>query len=474
MKFDETSRITVSNLWRTKLRTVLTTLGVVIGIGALVAMVSFGTGMQKNITGMFETNDLFTSMQALPSKINMDEVMHGNMESLQKQDNKNVPPLDDRAMGRIRILPGVDVVYPEISFPVKIRYRGQESRTLAKGLPVEMGRYKPYSAIPYGRFFKADDEKSIILNPFLLRNLKIRLLEPGNAKKLSLEDSLRGLRSLPPDSLLGKEVELVTSVVDVSSLIQNPMFTFGLGRGVPVKETTTRLKIVGIDAGRGAFEGPYRDRGIQLPLITAQRVPQMGFSSVWDLLRSKGQQRGYASLYVRVKKMTHLDPVKKEIDKMGYGTLALADQLEEIKKGFVILDMALGAIGTIALVVAALGIINTMVMSILERTREIGIMKAIGGSENEIKTIFFIEAGIIGLLGGLFGLVLGWCVTRIANTVANFYVARQGGPHVDYFYIPPWLILGAVAFSILVSLLAGLYPAIRAARVNPVEALRHD
>ena len=145
-----------------------------------------------------------------------------------------------------------------------------------------------------------------------------------------------------------------------------------------------------------------------------------------------------------------------------------------IKKAFLIVDAALGAVGVIALFVAALGIINTMVMSILERTREIGIMKAIGGSETEIKTIFFFEAGCIGFLGGVFGLVLGWLVTRVANLVMNHYIVNNGGYEVDLFYIPVWLILGAMGFSILISLLAGLYPAVRAARVNPVEALRHD
>jgi putative ABC transport system permease protein len=474
MTFDELSRIALSNLWHTKLRTVLTALGVVIGIGALVAMVSFGTGMQKNITEVFKTNDLFTSMQVLPAKVNLEEAMRGNPEALARVDTRNVPPLDDRALERIRGISGVETAYPEISFPVKVRCLGQESRTLARGLPAVMARYKPYDDFSTGRFFRRDDEKSVVVNPALLRNLKIRLQDPDQQKKLPFADSLRGFRIVPPDSIVGRTLDIVTTVVDVPGLLQNPVAAFGGRSGVPVKETVTRLTIVGIEPGREPFEGPYRDRGILLPLATARTIPQMGFSSVWELLQRSGRESGYASLAVRVRKISDLDSVKKKVEAMGFGTLALADQLQEIKRGFVILDTMLGAVGTIALVVAALGIINTMVMSILERTREIGIMKAIGGSENEIKCIFFVEAGIIGLLGGIFGLLLGWMVTRIANTVANYYVAKQGIPHVEYFYIPVWLILGAVAFSILVSLLAGLYPAVRAARINPVEALRHD
>jgi putative ABC transport system permease protein len=282
------------------------------------------------------------------------------------------------------------------------------------------------------------------------------------------------MKSLWPDSLLGKEVEVITSVVDVSGILRDPFAGFGSRAGIPLKEHITRLRIVGIEKGTAGMGGPYRDKGVYVPQKTAQNIPQLGFSSVWELLRRKGPGTGYSSLYVRVKKVSELDTVKKQIEKIGFGTLAVVDQLQEIKRGFVIFDTALGAVGTIALVVAALGIINTMVMSILERTREIGIMKAIGGSENEIKGIFFVEAGIIGMAGGVFGVALGWVVTRIANLVANHYVAQQGTPYINFFYIPAWLVLGAIAFSIVVSLLAGMYPAVRAARVNPVEALRHD
>jgi ABC-type antimicrobial peptide transport system permease subunit len=115
-----------------------------------------------------------------------------------------------------------------------------------------------------------------------------------------------------------------------------------------------------------------------------------------------------------------------------------------------------------------------MVMSILERTRDIGIMKAIGGSEKQIMWIFFVEAGTIGFLGGIFGLILGWLVTVVANQVANTKLLPAGEPPVNFFYFPLWLILGAVSFSVLVSLAAGLYPALRAANIDPVRALRHD
>jgi len=128
----------------------------------------------------------------------------------------------------------------------------------------------------------------------------------------------------------------------------------------------------------------------------------------------------------------------------------------------------------VAIVVASLGIINTMVMSILERYREIGIMKAVGASDADVQKIFMFEAGTIGFLGGVLGLTLGWMVSGVINMVINAITSRQGVPAVDYFSFPWWLCFGAIVFSVLVSLLAGIYPTLRAARVDPVTALRHD
>lgn len=131
-------------------------------------------------------------------------------------------------------------------------------------------------------------------------------------------------------------------------------------------------------------------------------------------------------------------------------------------------------VGMIAIVVASLGIMNTMVMSILERYSEIGIMKAVGAGDGDIKKIFFFESSVIGFFGGLFGLALGWVVSGLINRIINYFLAKQGVPFIDYFNFPWWLCLGAVLFAIVMSLVSGIYPAIRAARVDPVVALRHE
>jgi len=474
MRFDDQLELGLSNLWRTKLRTILTTLGVTIGIGALVSMVSFGTGMQKNVTSTFRENDLFTSLYVTPHNVDVDQALQGNIQQLAESLREETPSLDDAALDSIRAIPKVEVAFPEIRFPVKILLDSAETTITLRALPAVMGRFKPFNQLDHGHFFTEDTSRSLIISPRALRRLNILLRDAKN-RILTRKDSVDGKRIVPVDSLLGRSVDIVTSVVDVASLMRNPFAQMSNSGRTPFKETATLFRISGILKERDEFENNRFASDVIVPLKAAEAIPRLGFSSVWDLLGKAKQLEGYGSVYVRVRRIADVDSVAQSIRNRGFGVFSISDQLKELKRGFLLFDAALGSIGLIALVVAALGIINTMVMSILERRREIGVMKAIGGSESEIKGIFFVESGCIGVLGGVFGLGLGWAVTRIANTVMNFYMARQGViADIDFFYIPSWLILGAVGFSIFVSLLAGLYPAIRAARVDPVEALRHD
>jgi putative ABC transport system permease protein len=139
------------------------------------------------------------------------------------------------------------------------------------------------------------------------------------------------------------------------------------------------------------------------------------------------------------------------------------------------MNSVLGLLGGISLLVASFGIANTMIMSILERTREIGIMMAVGAEDREIKLIFFIEAAVIGLAGGILGSLAAWGIDAVANRLAyRFILKPQGASFIDFFALPPYLWLGAILFAVAVSITAALYPAARAARIDPVRALRHD
>ena len=243
---------------------------------------------------------------------------------------------------------------------------------------------------------------------------------------------------------------------------------------MPFSKETYTFKITGI-AERMGFGGPALLRSdVFIPPDAAEGLKKLPFSNLWDLFRSPAGRQGYSLVNVKLTSPRFVDPVKDEVEKMGFQTFALMDQFEELKRGFFIMDAVLAVVGMIAIVVASLGIVNTMVMSILERYSEIGIMKAVGASDRDIKKIFFFETSMIGLLGGIFGLALGWLVSGLINQVVNYFLMGEGVPFIQFFSFPWWLCLGAVLFAMLVSLMAGIYPAVRAARVDPVVALRHD
>lgn len=460
----------MSNLWRTKLRSVLTILGVVIGIGALSSMVSFGVGMQKNLTDAFKKNDLFTSLNVTARSVNLEEISSGNLSNLNEKLQEPVTALNDSVVEMIRKIPGVVVAFPEIRFPVKLRFRDKETNLTLSAVPVGMKSFYPFSEIKKGQFFKNDSSFQLLIREKTLQDMGFKLKDnPEDTSAISGKYIL-----LDTDSVIDSAIDIISKDIDLRGILANPFMVLMSQRRLPFKDTVIPFKLTGIIPEREGFGFDRFGGGVFVPLETSKRIPNLGFDNVWDLLGEDLPGDKYGSVYVRVNDMKMTKAVVDTLKNKGLNVFAFSEELKEIKRAFMIMDSLLGAIGLIALVVAALGIINTMLMSILERTREIGIMKSIGGSEAEIRIIFFVEAASIGLIGAVFGLGLGWLVTRIANAVMNSQLKPQDLPAVDLFSFPLWLILGAIAFSVLISLAAGLYPAIRAARVDPVKALRHD
>jgi putative ABC transport system permease protein len=191
-------------------------------------------------------------------------------------------------------------------------------------------------------------------------------------------------------------------------------------------------------------------------------------------MRSFTSKPAYSSLGVKVTSASKVQAVQDAIRKMGFNTFSILDATKSLRRFFAVLDIFLGIFGSLALVIASLGIINTLLMAILERRREIGIMKAIGASDRDVKVIFFSEAAVMGLAGGLFGVALGWTLGRAINLGTNFYLKQLEMPPENLWSSPWWLMVGAVIFAIVVSILSGLFPAARAAKLDPVEALRYE
>ena len=184
----------------------------------------------------------------------------------------------------------------------------------------------------------------------------------------------------------------------------------------------------------------------------------------------------YDFILVRTAKVEDSKRISQELKDRGYNCWSMADQLEGIEEESRTIQAILGGIGGITLFVAALGITNTMVMSIYERTREIGVMKVIGATFHDIRALFLSEAGMIGFFGGVLGLSLSYIASFIINRLTQDFL--NGGMPSDEVMkislIPPWLAVFAIVFAIFVGLVAGLYPANRAVRLSPVEAIRNE
>lgn len=182
----------------------------------------------------------------------------------------------------------------------------------------------------------------------------------------------------------------------------------------------------------------------------------------------------YNRAKVRVKERPDLSTVRSEIDAMGFTTISVKDTISQIDKIFLIVKIVLGAFGMIALLVASIGIFNTMTIALLERTHEIGIMKAIGGTDKDISRTFVAEVSMIGLFGGALGVTLGivggWGINWLVNSLAK----AVGGEPNTLFYTPIEFIFIAIFFAFFVSMIAGLYPAKRASKLSPIEALRYE
>ena len=475
MGFSDLWQIAFRNLRKTRLRSTLTLLGVSIGIGSLVSMVSFGTGMEKNIRDAIAKQGLFTRITVSAGKI-PDLSSLNNLENAISNFDSVPEKISDSLLQVIQNYEEVAMAYPEITFSGKVSFNGNEKKVTVQAVPGELARDDKALNLHSGSFFETDTVFEVILSYGMLDDLGLKL-KTDEKTGLSKEDSAKNLTLITPEEILGDTMLIATAVLNLPGNNFNPLMMMASRsfQRAPFSEHQTPFVIKGIRNKEFNFSRSIFSAEVLVPMETGKNLPRASFNNVWDYLdSSKKNKQGYDVLNVTAKDMADITPLINKIKKMGLSVFSFFDQFEEIKRSFLIVNSLLSVVGTIALIVAALGIVNTMVMSVMERTREIGIMKAIGGAESDIRKIFLLEASVIGLVGALFGLLLGWGVTRIANMVLNTQIMPAGEEPVNLFYFPWWLIAGAIAFSILVSVVSGLYPASKAAATDPVKALRHD
>jgi putative ABC transport system permease protein len=457
LKLLDLTELAWRNLREALLRNSLTTLGIGVGVASLVAMLSLGVGLQEMANRRLSRSGLFDAIIVAPRT---------NFRSFGRSAREDaappapIGPLDDDARKALERLPNVVEVYPEIRFPTEIRYQGMPYSTVVAGVPESAQRSGAYDGMT-GNFFSGPAADEAILQIEFARQL-----------------------SPMPASLLGKELVLryaerqaLPAEPEAKATHENEKHAddFGLAGGFSVIPKEEKLRIVGIIETEPAsgFGGVGQGR-VLIPLQVAEKLRVAQTNDFRTMLGARPGKNAYQSLTVRVKSPALAKDVEDAIKPMGFATFSLLDATSNLRQVFAVFDLLMGIFGSLALIVASLGIINTLVMAILERRREIGILKALGAADSDIRKLFFVEAGVMGLIGGFLGVALGALIGFGMNFATNVYLRRQALPGLTVSSVPWWMVAAAIAFSIAVSLAAGIYPASRAARLNPVEALRYE
>jgi ABC-type lipoprotein release transport system permease subunit len=470
VKLPDLTELALRNLRESLLRNSLTTIGISVGVASLVAMLSLGIGLQQLASRRLMKSGLFDTVVVTSRR---------DLRNFGREEERNGPApgesriLDEPTRLEIERLPNVLEAYPDIRLITELRYEDKPHLTMIAALPASAKSNDAFETMQ-GQFFSSDMAPEAILQKAFAEELLGRIRKPG------LDETSVAELAAP---LLGKE--LVMRYAQREAQQAAPPTPAKDGSAAPdgqnladeaysVVSREQKLRIVGVaDLDPESMRGPTRAR-VFLPLRLAESLHVMQPTDLREISRAATDQPVYSSVSVRVKNPSQVQNVEDAIKKMGFNTFSILDASRSIQQFFKVLDVFLGIFGSLALAVAFIGIVNTLVMAILERRREIGIMKAIGASDGDIKKLFFAEAGAMGILGGVVGVALGWAIGQVINLGTNVYLKRQSFPPEHFWSVPWWLVAFALLFSFLVSLAAGLYPAGRAARLDPVQALRYE
>ena len=486
--------ISVNNLCQRKLRASLTILGVAIAIAAFIAMLSFGVGMQQTIFNQFSTLGLFTTMQVYP------EEESSSTDTTQSIRRK----LDQAALLELSNLPGVQLAYPMESFQVTVTNADTVIEVKAQALPTAALKTKLYSAFEAGKVFSSDSAREAILMPELVEELGYQSADSLVGKKIVISVGVASIDSAIVNVLvnLGNPVQQVQHIIEtfhmspdsmrarLSNVLGQAATDFLAGYFDKKKIVNDTLLVQGVlDVNRNRRLKPAP---VILPPKTAARLnvggpaddPVSLITSIKDgsLFYPKPSDKTdeYPKVTLDLNPHVPYQEIQDKVNAMGFKTYCFATQYKEVQRFFLLFDIGMGGIGAIALLIASMGIVNTMVMSVVERRREIGVLKSLGAHEGDIRWLFLAESALIGVVGSLAGIVIGWVVTLIAALVGKIILANMGEismeelDRLSLFALPLWLIVAAVLFGVVVSLAAGLYPSARAAAVDPVQALRDE
>ncbi len=447
MIFLDWLRTVWSNLNRMRGRVTLTAFGVVIGTTAVMVLVSLGAGLQRSATGSLGNIANLKQINVMGQEITPLAVQKvgagaGAGASVSSAGPSKQPAtLTTQGIAELAALPGVTAVIPmEDAQSSGLRYRqlmgGAQVIAATADTITQLGLEAAEGTTVLGR-------GQAIVGPRVRENF----WDPQRGAQTKIE------------SLLNETLTVEATKFD--------------DQGNP-STRTWRYQVVGIlkESGESDYQVflPQRDVQALNEWVTGRKINR--------------NKDGYARAIVLVGDSKDVEEVQRRIRELGYSAYSAMDTVREINSFFGILQAVLGGIGAIALLVAALGIVNTLSMAILERTREIGLMKALGARNRDVMLIFLGEAAFIGLLGGIAGTALGWALSSAANLVIGSLMQQQGnggmffgpgdGSAMSVVYTPFWLPPFTLAFATLIGLLSGVYPALRAATLDPLRALKYE
>ncbi|MGB2627927.1 MAG: FtsX-like permease family protein [Candidatus Acidiferrum sp.] len=457
MKTRDLTDLALRNLREALLRNTLTTLGVAVGVASLVAMLSLGVGLQELASKRLSQSGLFDTIVVTP-KNNMRGMGGPSSRDAERDSGKPVRALDEDARHEIERLPNVIEVYPQVRFFTEVRFNNKPFATVVAGMPESSRNSGSFDGMQ-GNFFSSPAADEAILQIEFAKELAPTGTSSLIGQDLVLRYAERQALPAPAESVQGSATDSAEG-----------------GGGFSVVPRELHLKIVGVVETEPAQGfGGYGNARLLMPLLTAATLRAAQVNDLRDIVRdSTSGKTTYANLSVRAKSASLVEPLETSLKSMGFNAFSLLDASKSLRTFFSVFDKLLGIFGSLALAVATMGIVNTLVMAILERRREIGVLKALGASDFDVQQLFFFEAGVMGFFGGVLGVLFGWMLGRALSFGLNIYLKRQSLDPIQISSVPWWLVLSAIALAILVSLVAGLYPASRAARLNPVDALRYE
>jgi putative ABC transport system permease protein len=444
MSFIDLFFLIVDNLGRRKARVALTAVGVVIGTAAIVVLVSLAIGLQQSANERLGGIGDLTQISVSPNYGEFPGGPGPMMVEAVPGGKGGQPPtqtlITDQALADLAAIPGVIAVIPRDNTGGQLNYNRMEGYAQMIGVDLPdlsiLGLNAREGTLNLSK-------GSVVVGAMVANNFYDPRWRPGQEQP-------------SPPELMGANLKF--------TLMKWTQDGTEVRKSVP-------LTVVGVLA-ESRTEADYSI------YITLNEVTS--FNEWMSGRRISRSRDGYPQAIVKVEDVSQVLDITDQITTMGFMAYTPQSFVEGINSFYVILQVIFGGVGAIALLVAAIGIANTMAMAILERTREIGLMKAIGATNRDVLSVFLGEAAGIGFIGGLGGVLLGWSAGQIINVLALAYLAGQaaqtGGmpPPTMAVYTPSWLPIFALIFATIIGLLSGLYPALRAATLIPVNALKYE